>query len=46
MYHDTLHRRRDNFCGFCLQAYSTAEILKHHINNCFKNLCDTNDFNA
>ena len=24
------------FCHYCLQAFSTEEILKHHIKDCFK----------
>ena len=24
------------FCRYCLQAFSTDEILKHHIKICFK----------
>ena len=34
MYHHTLRRRRKHFC--CLQAFSTGEILKRHVNECFK----------
>ena len=26
----------NNFCGYCLQACSTEEILKSHIKDCFK----------
>ena len=36
MYDRTLHRGKKHFCGYCLQAFSTKEILKCHINNCFK----------
>ena len=37
MYDDTLHRGRNNFCRYCLQAFSTKEKLKRHINkDCFK----------
>ena len=35
MYH-TLHRGRKHFCRFCLQAFSTEEILKRHIKDFFK----------
>ena len=34
MYHHTLRRRRNHFC--CLQAFSTGEILKRHVKECFK----------
>ena len=33
---DTLHRGRKHFCRYCLQAFSTKEILKCHINDSFK----------
>ena len=26
----------ENFCRYCLQAFSTEEILKHHIKDSFK----------
>ena len=26
----------ETFCGYCLQALSTEEILKRHIKDCFK----------
>ena len=28
-----------NYCPYCLQAFSTEEVLKRHIKDCFK----TND---
>ena len=31
-----LHRGRKHFCCYCLQAFSTEEILKSHIKECFK----------
>ena len=31
MYDHTLHPRRRPFCRYCLQAFSTKEILKCHI---------------
>ena len=37
MYH-TLHRRRKHFCRFCLQAFSTEEILKRHYKTSLKSL--------
>ena len=37
MYDDTLNRRKKHFCRYCLQAFSTDEILKIHIKDCFKN---------
>ena len=36
MYNHTLHRGRKHFCRYCLQAFSTEETLKCHINDCFK----------
>ena len=36
MYDHTLHHQRKDFCCYCLQAFSTEEMLKSHINNCFK----------
>ena len=36
MYDYTLHGGRKHFYRYCLQAFSTEEILKHHINDCFK----------
>ena len=36
MYDHTLHCGRKHFCGYCLQAFRTAEKLKCHANNCFK----------
>ena len=34
MYHHTLRCQRKHFC--CLQAFSTGEILKRRVNECFK----------
>ena len=31
MYDRALHRGRKHFCRYCLQAFSTEKILKHHI---------------
>ena len=36
MYDYKLHRGRKHFCRYYLQAFSTEEILKRHIKNCFK----------
>lgn len=36
MYDHTLHCGRKHFCCYCLQAFSTTEILKCHMNDCFK----------
>ena len=36
MYEHTLYQRRKNFCCYCMQAFSTEEILKCHTKNCFK----------
>ena len=36
MYDHTLHLGKKHFCCYCLQAFSTEEILKHHIKDCVK----------
>ena len=36
MYENTLHRGRKHFCSYCLQAYSTEEILTCHIKGCLE----------
>ena len=36
MYDHTLHRGRKHFCHCFLQAFSTEEIWKCHITDCFK----------
>ena len=36
MYDHSLHRGRKHFCRYCLHAFITDEILKHHIQDCFK----------
>ena len=36
MYDHTLHRERKDFCRYSLQSFSAEEILKCHINDCFK----------
>ena len=36
MYDHTLHCRRKHFCRYCLQAFSTEEILTSHIKDWFK----------
>ena len=36
MYDHSLHRGRKHFCCYCLLVFFTEEILKHHINDCFK----------
>ena len=36
MYDHSLHRERMHFCPYCLQAFSSEEILNCHINVCFK----------
>ena len=33
---DTLHRGTKHFCRYCLQTFSTEEMLKRHIKDCFK----------
>ena len=39
MYGHTLHRPRNNFFRYCLEAFRIAESLKCHIKDCF----DIND---
>ena len=36
MYDHTLHRGRKDFCLYCLETFSTEEMLKRHIKDCFK----------
>ena len=36
MYNHTLHRTKKHFCRYCLEAFSTEEILKNHNKDCFK----------
>ena len=36
VYDHTLHRGTKHFCRYCLQSFSTEEILKRHIKDCFK----------
>ena len=35
MYYYKLNCERKHFCCYCLQAFSTEEILKSHIKDCF-----------
>ena len=39
MYDHTLHCGKKHSCCYCLQAFSTEEILKSHIKDCFKVNC-------
>ena len=36
MYDHTIHRGRKHSCCYCLQVFSTEEMLKRHIKDCFK----------
>ena len=36
MYDHTVDHGRKHFCCFYLRAFSTEEILKRHIKDCFK----------
>ena len=36
MYDHMLHCDEIHFCRYCLQAFSTEEILKRHMKDCFK----------
>ena len=35
-YDHTLHSGRKHFCRYCLEVFTTEEILKRHIKDCFK----------
>ena len=43
LYDQILHRGRKHFFHYCLQTFSTEDILKHHIQNCFKINVKKND---
>ena len=36
MYDHTVHRERNYFCRYCLQAFSKEEIFKRHVKDGFK----------
>ena len=36
MYDHTLDHGKKHFCIYCLQAFSTEEMLKRHIKDCYK----------
>ena len=36
MFHHILHHQRKHFCCYCLQVFSTEEILKCHLKDCFE----------
>ena len=36
MYDNTLHRGRKSVCRYCLQAFSTKEVLKCYNKDCFE----------
>ena len=36
MFNHILHQGKRHFCRYCLQVFSTEEILKCHIKDCFK----------
>ena len=36
IYYHALYRGRKHFCRYFLQDFSKAEILKSHVNDCFK----------
>ena len=37
MYNQTLHRDRKHFCRYCLQSFTTEQILERDIiNDCFE----------
>ena len=36
MYNRSLHCGKKHFCGYCLETFSTEEIVKSDVNDCFK----------
>ena len=36
MCNQTLHRNRKHFYLYCLQSFSTEQILEKHVNDCFE----------
>ena len=36
MYNHALHHGKKYFCRYCLKAFSSEEILRCHIKDCFK----------
>ena len=36
MYQQPLHRDRKHFCCYCMQSFSTPQILKRYANECFE----------
>ena len=36
IYDHTLHCGKKHLCRYCLQAFSTEEILKHNVKYCFE----------
>ena len=36
MHNQTLHLDRKHFCHYCLQYFTTAQILERHVNNSFE----------
>ena len=39
IYNQTLHGDRKHFFHYCLQSYSTVQILDRHVNDCFEINC-------
>ena len=46
MYYHKLYRRRKHFCRYCLQVFSTEEILERHIKDCLKVNGKQKDYNG
>ena len=46
MHYHKLYRRRKHFCRYCLQAFSTEEILERHIKDCLKVNGKQKDYNS
>ena len=34
MYNQSKHKKREHFCMYCLQCFSSERILANHVNNC------------
>ena len=39
MYNQTLHHDRKNVCDYCLQSFTTSEIIETHVNDFYEINC-------
>ena len=44
MYDHNLHRGRKHFCRCCLQTFSIEEMLKRHIKDPLRKICENTVF--